>query len=87
MKNEKSYHMTPEELEKNGKTVLKWIADYYRRMESFPVMSQVAPGEIRAGLPAHPPVEGESFSSMLQDVDKIIIPGITQGPVHHSPDR
>jgi aromatic-L-amino-acid decarboxylase len=77
MKHEKSYHMTPEELEKNGKAVLKWIADYYRQIESFPVMSQVAPGEIRAGLPPHPPVQGESFSSILQDVDKIIIPGIT----------
>jgi len=74
---DKSYHMTSEELEKNGKAVLKWIADYYRQIESFPVMSQAAPGEIRAGLPAHPPAKGESFSSILQDVDKIIMPGIT----------
>src|SRR4030042_2677114 len=69
--------MTPEEFEKNGQEVIHWIADYYRRIESFPVMSQAAPGDIRAGLPPHAPAKGESFSSILQDVDKIIIPGIT----------
>ena len=69
--------MTPEEFEKNGQEVIHWIADYYRRIESFPVMSQAAPGDIRAGLPPHAPAKGESFPSILQDVDKIIIPGIT----------
>lgn len=77
MKNEKSYHMTPDELEKNGKAVLEWIANYYRQIESFPVMSKVAPGEIRAKLPSHPPQNGESFSAILQDVNTIILPGIT----------
>lgn len=77
MKTEKSYHMTPDELVKNGKAVLEWIANYYRHIDSFPVMSTVAPGEIRANLPLHPPEKGESFSTMLRDVDKIILPGIT----------
>ena len=42
-------HMTPEEFRKYGHAAVDWIADYYERIESFPVLSQVAPGEIRAG--------------------------------------
>ena len=70
-------HMTPEEFRRYGKEVIDWIADYYERIESFPVKSQVQPGEIRAALPADPPQNGEAFDAMLQDVEKLILPGIT----------
>src|SRR5262249_14047457 len=43
----------------------------------FPVLSQVQPGEIRAALPADPPVHGEAFETFLRDVDRLIMPGIT----------
>jgi aromatic-L-amino-acid decarboxylase len=72
-----SFHMDPEEFRKHGYEVVDWIADYYKRIESFPVLSQVKPGEIRASLPAEAPRQGESFEAILQDVDKFIIPGIT----------
>ena len=49
---EKSFHMTPEEFRRHGHAVVDWIADYQARIESFPVLSQVKPGEIRASLPA-----------------------------------
>ena len=52
---EKSYHMTPEEFREAGRAVVDWIADYYERIESFPVLSQVEPGQIRDSLPAAPP--------------------------------
>lgn len=70
-------HMTPEEFRRYGKEVIDWIADYYDRIESFPVKSRVKPGEIRAALPAHAPADGESFDAMLADVEKLILPGIT----------
>lgn len=73
----KSYHMTPEEFRKYGRIVVDWIADYYQRVESLPVLSQVQPGEIRSGLPSEPPQIGESFESILGDVDRLILPGIT----------
>ena len=72
-----SYHMTPEEFRQYGRAVVDWIADYQQRVESFPVLSQVRPGEIRASLPAHPPLEGEDFETILQDVGDLILPGIT----------
>jgi len=43
------------------------IADYYGRVETLPVLSQVKPGEIRAALPSNAPLQGEGsmpFSQM-----------------------
>lgn len=72
-----SFHMTPEEFRKQGHAVVDWIADYYERIESFPVLSQVNPGEIRASLPKEAPPQAEPFEKILADVDKFILPGIT----------
>ena len=77
MPEEKSFHMTPDQFRRHGHAVVDWIADYYSRIESFPVLSQVKPGEIRASLPTQPPAEGEEFGRMLNDVEKLILPGIT----------
>jgi len=74
---EKSFHMTPEEFRKYGHAVIDWIADYQARVESFPVLSQVKPGQIRAMLPANPPARGESFEALLKDVEQQILPGVT----------
>jgi aromatic-L-amino-acid decarboxylase len=77
MNKEKSFHMDPEEFRRWGYAVIDWIADYYKRVESLPVLSQVQPGEIRAKLPPHPPRQGEPFSQILADLEQIILPGIT----------
>jgi aromatic-L-amino-acid decarboxylase len=77
MSNEKSYHMSIEEFRRNGRAVIDWIADYYERIESFPVLAQVQPGQIRASLPQQPPTSGEAFDAILGDVEKLILPGIT----------
>ncbi|HEV2699933.1 MAG TPA: pyridoxal-dependent decarboxylase [Terriglobales bacterium] len=76
-KQELSHHMDSEEFRKHGYAVIDWIADYYKRIESFPVLSQVAPGEIRASLPAQAPLQGEPFDRILQDVERLILPGVT----------
>ena len=83
---EKSFHMTAEEFRRHGREVVDWIADYYARIESFPVLSQVKPGDIRAALPEHPPAKGEPFAAMMADVEKIILPGVThwQSPNFHA---
>jgi aromatic-L-amino-acid decarboxylase len=73
----KSFHMSPEEFRRHGHAVVDWIADYQSRVESFPVLSQVKPGEIRAALPAAPPAHGEAFEALLKDVEQLILPGIT----------
>lgn len=77
MSEEKSFHMTPEEFRRNGHDMVDWIADYYARIESLPVLSHAKPGEIRAALPKEPPQQGEDFSTLVKDVDRIILPGLT----------
>jgi aromatic-L-amino-acid/L-tryptophan decarboxylase len=72
-----SYHMSPDEFRRHGRAVVDWIADYYERVESLPVLSDAAPGQIRAALPAAAPEAGEPFEAMLADVDRLIMPGIT----------
>src|SRR5713226_6110604 len=69
--------MTPDDFRRHGHAVVDWIADYYARIESFPVLSQVKPGEVRASLPAEAPAHPESFEAILADVGKLIVPGIT----------
>jgi aromatic-L-amino-acid decarboxylase len=77
MPDEKTFHMSPDDFRRYGHAVVDWIADYHSRIESFPVLSRVQPGQIRASLPAEPPAQGESFDAMLEDVEKLILPGIT----------
>jgi len=74
---QKGFHMTSDEFRRHGHEVVDWIADYYSRIESFPVVSRAQPGEIRAALPSHPPAKGETFEAILRDIDPIILPGIT----------
>ncbi len=71
------FHMTPEEFRRWGRAVVDWIADYYERVDSLPVLSRAEPGDIRAALPPHPPERGEPFDAMLADVDRVILPGLT----------
>ncbi|MCX7681649.1 MAG: pyridoxal-dependent decarboxylase [Anaerolineae bacterium] len=77
MSAERSFHMTPDEFRRYGYAVVDWIADYYKRIESFPVLSRVEPGQIRAALPPQPPTYGEPFEAMLKDVEELILPGLT----------
>jgi aromatic-L-amino-acid/L-tryptophan decarboxylase len=69
--------MSPEDFRRHGHEVIDWIADYYSRIESFPVLSQVKPGGIRASLPTAAPQQGEEFAALLKDVEEKILPGIT----------
>ena len=77
MPDAKSLHMSPEEFRRQGHAVVDWLADYYSRVETFPVLARVQPGEIRAKLPRHPPQQGEPFERVFADVERIILPGIT----------
>jgi aromatic-L-amino-acid decarboxylase len=77
MSEQKTYHMSAADFRRHGRAVVDWIADYYEQIESLPVLSQVKPGQIRAGLPPHPPLNGEAFEDILQDMTSQILPGLT----------
>src|SRR5262249_50744193 len=59
------YHMTPEEFRRQGHAVVDWIARYWEEVERYPVLSQVAPGDVRRRLPPRPPERGEPFEEMM----------------------
>ncbi|MBV9822705.1 MAG: aminotransferase class V-fold PLP-dependent enzyme [Actinobacteria bacterium] len=69
--------MSAEEFRRHGYEVIDWIADYHARLESLPVLSRVAPGEVRDRLPAEPPRTGQGFKGVLADLDSVIVPGLT----------
>src|SRR5215472_7208214 len=71
------FHMTPDEFRRRGKAMVDWVADYYERVESTPVLSRAKPGQIRASLPSSAPHHGESFDVMMKDVENLILPGVT----------
>ena len=77
MTNEQNLHMTTEQFRQYGRQVVDWIADYYDRVETLPVLSQVKPGDIRSMLPAAAPLQGEAFEKIAGDIDRIILPGVT----------
>lgn len=69
--------MDSEAFRQIGHQLIDWIADYRERVADFPVMSRVEPGEIRAQLPEVPPESPESFDAILQDLERIIVPGLS----------
>ena len=64
-------------LRDDGALALEWVASYLERVREQPVLSRVEPGAIRAALPPAPPEEGEPFSALLDDLDEILLPGLT----------
>jgi len=74
---DKTYHMELEAFRQNAYRTVDWVVDYLANIESYPVLSQVEPNDIRRQLPAEPPAEGEDFDAMLRDMSDIVLPGIT----------
>ena len=74
---DKNYHMTPQQFREYGRSMVDWIADYYERIDRLPVLSQAKPDDIRKQLPAEAPSHPEAFASILADINRVILPGIT----------
>ncbi|BBH01141.1 Pyridoxal phosphate-dependent transferases superfamily protein [Prunus dulcis] len=77
-----SAHMTtspldPEEFRRQGHMVIDFIADYYKTIEKYPVLSQVQPGYLKKRLPESAPYDPEPIETILQDVQDHIVPGLT----------
>ena len=66
-----------DEFRRNGHALIDWIADYLGGLEERPVIEPVAPGDVRAKLPATAPATGEPFSALLADLDDVVVPGLT----------
>lgn len=69
--------MPPDAFRAAGHALVDWIADYLAHADRYPVLAQVAPGEIAAALPSAAPVEGEPFPDIFADFERVIVPGLT----------
>ncbi|OMP11436.1 Pyridoxal phosphate-dependent decarboxylase [Corchorus olitorius] len=69
--------LDPEEFRKQAHEMVDFIADYYQKVETYPVLSQVQPGYLRNTLPEKAPYLPESLETILKDVQNQIIPGMT----------
>jgi aromatic-L-amino-acid decarboxylase len=69
--------MPPEDFRKYGYQLIDWITEYLKDPEKYPVLSNIKPGEVKNQIQNNPPQEPEQFSNVLDDIDKIIMPGMT----------
>ncbi len=60
-----------------GHQLVDWVAEYWERVESLPVRSELAPGDVSAMLPESAPEEPEDWSAILSDLERVIVPGTT----------
>ena len=76
--------MSPDEFRKAAHELIDWIADYRQKIPELSVRAQVEPGAVRRALPASPPTGTDDFGLLLADLDRVIVPGITQvqHPMH-----
>ena len=69
--------MNREDFRRFGHEFVDWIADYFERIEDFPVLASIEPGDLKAQLPANAPAHGESMDAILADLDRLIVPALT----------
>jgi len=80
-----AYHMSSAQFRELGHQLVDYIADYHDTIGQHPVLSQVQPGDIAAQLPLTPPEHGDGLTTLLSDLDEIVVPGLThwQSPNFH----
>jgi aromatic-L-amino-acid decarboxylase len=75
--------MTPEEFRSAGHLLVDWIADHRARVPELPVAARVKPGDVAAALAERAPETPEPFEAVLDDLEDVIVHGITQTQSPH----
>jgi aromatic-L-amino-acid decarboxylase len=78
--------LKPENFISDSAEIIQWIDHYLNHISDFPVKSSVAPGNIYKEIPASPPQNSESVKQIMEDLNELIMPGIThwQHPNFHA---
>jgi aromatic-L-amino-acid decarboxylase len=69
--------MEPDAFRAAGHATVDWVADYLAGGHRYPVLAQVAPGDIRAALDPRAPERGAPMSDILADFERVLVPGLT----------
>ena len=69
-----------------GKEMVDYIADYLQNIRERRVLPDVKPGYMSNLLPESAPLEGEPWQAIFDDVERVIMPGVThwQSPHMHA---
>ncbi|KAI3384645.1 hypothetical protein SNEBB_009390 [Seison nebaliae] len=73
--------MNAKEFRVAAKNLIDIVADYLENIEERRVISNVEPGYMKALLPSEAPTEKENWQDVFDDIEKVIMPGITHW--HH----
>ncbi len=78
--------LNPKDFKKEAGPVVDWIDRYMNNIKSLPVKSKIEPGDIYAAIPQEAPLKSESMEQIMEDLDRIILPGMThwQHPGFHA---
>lgn len=60
--------------------MVDFVADYLEGIEGRQVYPDVEPGYLRPLIPTSAPEEPDTFEDILNDVEKIIMPGVSLDP-------
>jgi len=69
--------MPPEEFRRAGHQLIDWVTDYLEHTDRFPVLAQTTPGALHRQLPAEAPEQPEPVDRILDDFERLILPGVT----------
>ena len=64
--------------------MVDYIADYLENIRDRRVFPDVKPGYMRELVPESAPMEGETWESIVKDVDRVIMPGVRKKKLFHS---
>jgi aromatic-L-amino-acid decarboxylase len=69
--------LDPEEFRRLGHALVDWIADHRAGLDTLPVRPAVAPGWVRAQLPAALPEDPGPLDVLLKAMDEVVVPAST----------
>uniref|UniRef100_A0A2K5R4K6 Aromatic-L-amino-acid decarboxylase n=1 Tax=Cebus imitator TaxID=2715852 RepID=A0A2K5R4K6_CEBIM len=67
--------MNASEFRRRGKEMVDYVANYLEGIEGRQVYPDVEPGYLRPLIPAAAPQEPDTFEDIINDIEKIIMPG------------
>jgi aromatic-L-amino-acid decarboxylase len=72
-----SYESYVDDFRRAAHEAVEWIANYLENTRAFPVLPRVKPGELMDSLPPSAPDKGESFDTIFQDFNNLVMPAVT----------
>ncbi|MBN2135521.1 MAG: aspartate aminotransferase family protein [Acidobacteria bacterium] len=69
--------MDIKEFRKHAHDFADWMADFLENIESYRVMPETKPGDIKEKLPKSAPEKAEDMKNIFSDFENIVLPGMT----------